>query len=60
MVVGYVETFAAGISLDQLKETFTPEDLWVVRRGNRLSVMPVVDAVAEQILTMARSIQVGL
>ncbi len=60
VVVGYVETFAAGISLDQLKETFTPEDLWVVRRGNRLSVMPVVDAVAEQILTMARSIQVGL
>jgi predicted RNA-binding protein with PUA-like domain len=55
VVVGYVETFATGITLDQLKDTFTPEDLWVVRRGNRLSVMPVADAVAERILAMARS-----
>ncbi|MFH7245343.1 MAG: EVE domain-containing protein [Spirulina sp.] len=55
VVVGYVETFSTGITLDQLKDTFTPEDLWVVRRGNRLSVMPVADAVAERILAMARS-----
>ena len=55
VVVGYVETFSTGITLDQLKDAFTPEDLWVVRRGNRLSVMPVEDAVAERILTMARS-----
>lgn len=55
VVVGYVETFATGITLDQLKDTFAPEDLWVVRRGNRLSVMPVADAVAERILAMARS-----
>lgn len=55
VVVGYVETFTTGITLDQLKDTFTPEDLWVVRRGNRLSVMPVADAVAECLLTMARS-----
>ncbi|MEB3290228.1 MAG: EVE domain-containing protein [Leptolyngbya sp.] len=55
VVVGYVETFATGITLDQLKDTFTPEDLWVVRRGNRLSVMPVADAVAERLLALARS-----
>lgn len=55
VVVGYVETFPTGITLDQLKDAFTPEDLWVVRRGNRLSVMPVADAVAERILTMAHS-----
>ena len=55
VVVGYVETFTTGITLDQLKDTFTPEDLWVVRRGNRLSVMPVADAVAECLLTLARS-----
>lgn len=55
VVVGYVETFPTGITLDQLKDTFTPEDLWVVRRGNRLSVMPVADAVAERLLAMARS-----
>jgi predicted RNA-binding protein with PUA-like domain len=55
VVVGYVETFATEITLDQLKDAFTPEDLWVVRRGNRLSVMPVADAMAERLLAMARS-----
>ncbi|QQE66035.1 thymocyte nuclear protein 1 [Leptolyngbya sp. BL0902] len=55
VVVGYVETFPTGITLDQLKDAFSPEDLWVVRRGNRLSVMPVADAVAERLLAMARS-----
>lgn len=54
VVVGYVETFKTGITLDQLKDTFSPDDLWVVRRGNRLSVMPVADGVAEQILAIAR------
>ncbi|WP_035993094.1 EVE domain-containing protein [Leptolyngbya sp. KIOST-1] len=55
VTVGYIETFATGITLDQLKETFTSEELWVVRRGNRLSVMPVEPAIAEKILTMAKA-----
>jgi predicted RNA-binding protein with PUA-like domain len=54
VIVGYGETFKTIITLDQLKEAFTPEDLWVVRRGNRLSVMPVADAVADQLLVMAK------
>jgi predicted RNA-binding protein with PUA-like domain len=54
VIVGYGETFKTIITLDQLKEAFTPEDLWVVRRGNRLSVMPVADAVADQLLAMAK------
>ncbi|HIK46346.1 MAG TPA: EVE domain-containing protein [Leptolyngbyaceae cyanobacterium M65_K2018_010] len=53
VVVGYGETFDTIITLDQLKATFTPEDLWVVRRGNRLSVMPVAEAVAQRLLAMA-------
>ena len=55
VTVGYLETFKAGMTLDDLRETFTPEDLWVVRRGNRLSVLPVEDAVAERLLKMART-----
>ncbi|MGF1568381.1 MAG: EVE domain-containing protein [Nodosilinea sp.] len=54
VTVGYGETFKTGLTLDQLKATFTPEELWVVRRGNRLSVMPVAEAVAERLLTLAR------
>lgn len=55
VVVAYERTFDHYISLDQLKATFSPEDLQVVKRGNRLSVMPVDKAVAEQILSLAGS-----
>jgi predicted RNA-binding protein with PUA-like domain len=53
--VGYGETFAEQITLDTLKATFSPEELLVVKRGNRLSVMPVDNAVAERLLEMGRS-----
>jgi predicted RNA-binding protein with PUA-like domain len=52
--VGYGETFPHPIPLDQLKATFSPEELLVVKRGNRLSVMPVEQTVAEKILAIAR------
>lgn len=55
VTVGYVETFKSGMTLDQLRESFAPDDLWVVRRGNRLSVMPVEDAVAHQLLASVRA-----
>lgn len=51
--VGYQDTFTEMITLDQLKAEFTPEEFAVVRRGNRLSVMPVAAAVAARILTLA-------
>ena len=54
VTVTYVETFTHYISLDQLKDTFTPDDLQVVKRGNRLSVMPVAEAVAQRLLTLAK------
>jgi predicted RNA-binding protein with PUA-like domain len=53
--VGYGETFLQAITLDQLKATFSPEELLVVKRGNRLSVMPVETPIAERILAIARS-----
>lgn len=54
VTVGYVETFKTGITLDQLKAAFDPDELWVVRRGNRLSVMPVEEPVAKKLLEMAQ------
>lgn len=53
--VGYVETFTQPITLETLKATFTPDELLVVKRGNRLSVMPVADSTATQMLQMARA-----
>lgn len=54
--VGYLNTFKDGITLNQLKDAFTPDELWVVRRGNRLSVMPVEDAVAQKLLEMVKQV----
>jgi len=43
--------FAALLSLDQLREQFNGDELAVVRRGNRLSIVPVPEATAERLLS---------
>ncbi len=50
VVVEFVEIFSRNISLEELKQKFIPEELLVVKKGNRLSVMPVDVIVAEKIL----------
>lgn len=55
VTVAYNRTFDQYISLEQLKEVFGPEELMVVKRGNRLSVMPVEKAIAQKILQLAES-----
>lgn len=52
--VEFVEQFPTLVTLDTLRQTFTPDDLLVVRQGNRLSVLPVPDATAAKILHLAR------
>ncbi len=52
VIVEFEEVFPAMITLDTLRQTFNPDDLWVVRQGNRLSVMPVPEEVAKKILEM--------
>lgn len=52
VVVEFVETFSNPILLSTLREEFNPEELMVVRQGNRLSVLPVIEAVAKIILAM--------
>ncbi|NEO32209.1 MAG: EVE domain-containing protein [Symploca sp. SIO3C6] len=55
VVVQFVEAFPQAISLSTLKQEFNAEELLVVRRGNRLSVMPVPETVAQRIMTIGRS-----
>jgi predicted RNA-binding protein with PUA-like domain len=52
--IAFVERLAREISLHELRTRFTPEAFWVVRRGNRLSVLPVSELVAQQLLAMGR------
>jgi predicted RNA-binding protein with PUA-like domain len=50
--VKYVQTFGRALHLSELREAFTPEELLVVKQGNRLSVLPVLNEVADRILQM--------
>ncbi len=52
--VEYVERFPSLISLDALRQMFSADELWVVRPGNRLSVMPVAEAPAQKLLAIGR------
>jgi predicted RNA-binding protein with PUA-like domain len=50
--VEYVKTIPNLVTLDALRAAFTPEELTVVRSGNRLSVMPVDDGPAQKLLKL--------
>ena len=50
--VHHRRTFPHLLSLDQLKMKFSPEELAVVKRGNRLSILPVPEATAAKLLQL--------
>jgi predicted RNA-binding protein with PUA-like domain len=50
--MGYRRTFGRMLSLDDLREQFDPETMPVLRRGNRLSILPITDDSAERILSL--------
>lgn len=54
VIVEFVKVFPEMISLTTLKQMFHQEELLLIRRGNRLSVMPVAKKVADQILQIAQ------
>ncbi|MBW4653668.1 MAG: EVE domain-containing protein [Kaiparowitsia implicata GSE-PSE-MK54-09C] len=54
VTVVFVEQWATMVTLDQLRDAFSPEELLLVRRGNRLSVMPIEEAIAQAILKLAK------
>ncbi len=49
----FVRTFDRQIDLTELRDRFTPAELLVVKQGNRLSVMPILEDIAKQILQIA-------
>jgi predicted RNA-binding protein with PUA-like domain len=48
----YLQHFDPGLSLEALRNTFSPEELGVVKRGNRLSILPVPEAIAVRLLEL--------
>ena len=49
VIVEFVEEFASLISLDVLKQKFSADEVLLVKKGNRLSVMPISEDVAKKI-----------
>jgi predicted RNA-binding protein with PUA-like domain len=50
VIVEFSQAFTESITLTQLKQEFREDELLVVKKGNRLSVMPVTPEVAKKIL----------
>jgi predicted RNA-binding protein with PUA-like domain len=48
----YRQTFGVMLSLDRLRLEFTAEELELVRKGSRLSVIPVREDVADRLLKL--------
>ncbi len=53
VTVEFVKQFPRYISLEILRENFSPEELLILRRGNRLSVTPITPEVAQRILGLS-------
>ena len=51
----YLRHFDSLLSLDALRDNFSPEELGVVKRGNRLSILPVSSSSAEQLFALLES-----
>ena len=47
----YICEFKNMITLKELSETYTPEELTLVRKGNRLSIMPIKKTIAMELIT---------
>jgi predicted RNA-binding protein with PUA-like domain len=43
------------LSLEELRNAFTPEQLGVVKRGNRLSILPVSEESAGRLLELLQA-----
>ncbi len=54
VAVAFVEQWSTTVTLDQLRDAFSPKELLLVRPGNRLSVMPIEGAIAQAILKLAK------
>ena len=55
--LAYRGRFQDILSLEDLRQSYQPEELAVVRRGNRLSILPVDDRIAQDLLKRLGSIQ---
>ena len=51
----YICEFKNMITLNELSETYTPEELTLVRKGNRLSIMPIKVDIAIELLKNAKN-----
>jgi predicted RNA-binding protein with PUA-like domain len=54
--VEFVAEFGRYIALESLKQEFNAEELILIRKGNRLSVLPIAEEIYKRILAMEKKI----
>jgi predicted RNA-binding protein with PUA-like domain len=55
----FLKRFPRLLTLEELRNAFTPEQLGVVKRGNRLSILPVSEESAGRLLEMLQAAATG-
>jgi predicted RNA-binding protein with PUA-like domain len=53
--VEFMASFAEVITLTKLKQEFNNDEFLLIKKGNRLSVMPVSESIAKQILKLSQN-----
>jgi predicted RNA-binding protein with PUA-like domain len=53
--VEFMASFAEVITLNRLKQEFQNDEFLLIKKGNRLSVMPVSESIAQQILKLSQN-----
>ncbi len=51
----YLAQFSSIISLEELRSMYTEEDMPVIKKGNRLSILPVPVKTARQLIALANA-----
>ena len=55
--LAYRGRFRQMLSLEDLRQSYEPDELAVVRRGNRLSILPVDERIARNLLERLGALQ---
>ena len=48
----YIKTYKKLLSLKEISEAFDPEELILIKKGNRLSVIPILPSIAKKLILM--------
>ncbi len=55
--VDYLGQYKIKLSLEELRAIYTPEDLQLIKKGNRLSILPIKENIAQNLIKRLGELQ---